>query len=473
MAWDGWLEYGGTEIINVARTEAYARNAKLGWFKPVFGNDALPVLLGETYGSPLVDDAPWTDPRDPDSYDFYGVYPLEVGGIEDSTWQASVIENTGDGGVVGRIRKGTRTVVFNVALIGLTECAVEMGMRWLRSALGGRPCLGPVSTCGGHDMCYLRCEPDLDWNAVGESTTVFNTTTDWVGSDPWVAAAPWGTDGTYGSVFTYLPFDPQDCLDGFTRTLRQVTFTVGPTITRKNVMTDDGCAWIVTFTATAADPYEWGQEEPLVKGFMDPAVPVPYVGGTLPDGASYDDVGVAAADGACPAVAYDPVFDPECPLLIPPAGLPIVDLVCFDFPATFTRRQFTIPADRVPIWGDVVPLLTIRTPDYEVRNMRIRFYADVNGTADPSQDPCSYCGDMTFTYIPANSTLVFDASDRLVYLEAINGDRRRAESLVFGEGGVPFEWPALTCGLGFVVTVDLPDDQEPPALDLAMFARVA
>ena len=92
MAWNGYFTFGGTEVINVARTEAYARNAGIGWFKPVYRNEALPLILGDTYTSPLQDDAPWTDPDDLSSYDFYGVYPLDITGIEDSTVTAEVVE---------------------------------------------------------------------------------------------------------------------------------------------------------------------------------------------------------------------------------------------------------------------------------------------------------------------------------------------------------------------------------------------
>ena len=456
MAWIGYYEYGGTEVINASRTEAYAANSGLGWFRAAYKNEALQLLLGDRdYSSPLQDDAPWTDYRDPDTYDFLGAYPLSVEGVEDSTWSAAVTENTGDGGVVGRVRKGTKTVVFQVALIGRTVCGAEAGMRWLREALGGRPCLAP-NECTGHDMCYLRCEPHLDMTEYRpEIVYTFDENGDVVqaGRNP--------------------PDDLTDCYTEFLRTLRNVTFTIGPTIQEKKFTADGGAVWIVAFTAVAGNPYEWGQETPLIQGFMDPTVNVPYVDGIVPDGGMFDADGYVQTEVACPVVEYQPVYDPACPFVIPPPGVPSVDITCFDFPVNYIRRQFVIPESSVPTWGEVVPFLQIRAPTYEVRSLRLRFYSDVLGGGDPATDPCNFCGDIVFSYIPANSTLVFDGSDRAVYLQTPGGGKRRADSLVFGSDGTPFEWPELSCGVGYIVTLDLPQTQQPPIVDMSLYSRAS
>lgn len=440
MAWSGYFEYGGTEIINAARTEAYARNAGIGWFKPVYqpeSTQAVPWLLGDgEYDSPLQDDAPWTDYRDPDSYDFLGAYPLSVQGIEDSTWTANVVENVADGGVIGGVRKGTRSVVFQVVLVARSVCGAESGMRWLREALGGRPCLGPATGgCGGHDLCYFRCPPLVDFD--GDA-------------------------------------DPADCLPDWHRNLRNVSALTGPTVGSKQFITDGGAAWIVDFTMAAGNPYEWGQEQPVVAGFCDPRVQVPYVGGVVPDGGSFDMDGTVFSEYHCPKPTYQPLFDPECPAVIPPPGLPSVPMSCYDFPVNFSRRQFVIPPDHIPLWQEEVPLITIKAFTHAVHNLRIRFYADVLDTGDPSVDPCNYCGDMVFSYIPRNTTMVFDGADRQVYVEALGGgSRRRADSLVFATDGEPFDWPGLSCGLGYIVTVDMPQTQEPPVIDLSLYPRGA
>lgn len=429
--------------MNASRTEAYASHAGLGWFRAAYRNDDLVSILGDgRYDSPLQDDAPWVDTDDPDTFDFYGAYPLDVTGVENSTATASVVESVSDGGVVTRSRRGTRTVVFSTVLVGKTEAAVEAGMRWLKVALAGGPCVGRSDeSCGGLSLCYLASDPCVDWaNCVG---------------------------------------DPTECLAPLQRNLRKVAAITGPVVTGKSTMSNgEGTAWGVTFTLVAGNPYEFGSETRLVDGFMNPAVSVPYYGGVVPEGASFDADGFVQQDPDCPVLAYEPIFDPLCPAVIPPPDPPNVAIrqaqgvSCFNFPVNYRRRQFTIPEQYVPLWGDVVPLVEIKTHAFEVRSLRLRFYADVLGTGDPNDDPCAYCGDIVFAYIPARSTMVFDGSDRQVYVRQ-GTIRRRADSLAIGSDGAPFTWPELTCGHGYVVTIDLPQTQEPPVVDLTLMARVS
>lgn len=433
MAWPGYFSFAGTEIINSTRTEAYARHMGAGWFRPVYNQPELNWLLEDPpYSSPLQDDAPWADPGNLDSYDFYGVYPLDVTGIEDSTYEANVTESTLDGGYVGRRRRKTRAVVFSALLIGASECAVMYGMHWLRVVLGGGPCFGKAfGNCSGGELCFLACPP-----CKCDSDT------------------------------------PDDCNLRYGHSLHNVTTTVGPNVTAKTQLMDGGRAWTVTWTMTAANPIEFGAEYPLIAGFLDPAVNNPYVGGVTPDGGGFDDDGFVQTEPACPVVSYTPVYDPTCSLLVPPPGVPSPMPTCFNFPVNYLRRNFVIPRGAVPLWGDVVPILTLTTGSKEIRNTRIRFYADVFDTGNPSSDPCNYCGDLVITYMPPSSTLVIDGTDKLVYMDAPGQGRRRADAIISDSTGNPFEWPELSCGFGYVVTVDTPQHDTVPIVDLSLVPRV-
>lgn len=437
MAWNGYFEFDGNEIINASRTEKYAKQGGSGWFRAVYKNEALAPMLGETYNSPLQDDAPWTDPDNLDTYDFYGCYPLDVSGIEDSTASAPVIESTLDGGVVGRTRRSTRSVVFNLALIGASECAVEAGFRWLKSVVTGNPCSGRGSACAGASLCYLSCEPCIDWSMC---------------------------DG-----------QPELCLPGYRRTLLKVAATSGPTITGKQTLTDGGAVWIVSMTMVAGNPYEFGAEVPLINNFMK--TDNPYVLTNLLDPETipfFDDQGYQTQDVKCPVPAYQPLVDPNCPLEVLPPDVPqnvAVQLACFAFPPTFTRRSLTIPAELVPLWSEVVPSFTIKTGKKELRNLRIRFYADVLGSHDTENDPCAYCGDIVFSYIPPTSTMIFDGAEHNVYIDRPGHARQRADSVVFANDGGPFDWPELTCGHDYLVTLDMPNTQQTPSFDLTLTPR--
>lgn len=453
MAWNGYFEYDGNEIINATRTEQYAKGAGLHWFRPQFNNDALPFMLGHglRYTTPMLDDAPWVDPDYNPSLDFYGVYPLDVTGIEDSTRQSTVVESLGTGGTPGRVRHGTKTVVFNCLMLARTEEGADHGMKWLRQALLGNACGAPVeSACNGAEMCYLNGPPDM-YLPSELSTRTYEI--EWE-----------DVSGTFVS-------DPEECLDEYRRSLRKVVFNTGPTVTGKREMSDGAVVWTVTFTAVAGSPYEFGVEVPIIEGFLDPNIAVPWAGGVVPAGGTIDLNGFIHDETACAGVEVQPIFDPLCPAIVPPAAPPSVPLGCYDPPANWRRRQFTIPKEFVPMWGDVVPKIDVHARKRDLRNLRLRFYADPFKLGDVSDDPCSYCGDIVISYVPKDHTLTFDASEQTVYVTSPGGSRRRADSLVFKTDGTPFEWPALTCGFGYVVTIDLPQTQAPPVVDLSLFAR--
>ena len=684
MAWDGYFVYAGQELINAPRTAAYATNAGVSWFRGCYGGDDLAVMLGDReYRSPLLDSAPWVDPDNPASWGFYGVYPLGVTGIEDSTRVGTVVESILDGGTVGRIRQGTRSVVFNVALVGDSDCACEYGARWLRRLLMGAACGTQVSeACAGDDLCYLSCEPTLDWSdppppppippptplgyrgnvlldnpvayyrlgetggtvMVDETSNAHNGTyfatktgtgglltgdtdggsnqTSFVGNPAWMdLLAPggltleclvrpnsaqsnrgiftrydsahlfllwmnvsgqiavrfynnvgasvdltWATTPTPGQTYhvaasyvsgmarlyingtqvasstaltgpmatsgtqsleigTYqnntFSFDgtrdefavypgelsaariavhateafspsavpepePQPetpiidvlrCLDPYERSLRRVVFNTGPTFTSKQDTSDGGAVWTATMTAVAGNPYEFGTETPIVEGFGfadDPYVCDPP--GVASTGDDPDDI----VEDTCKPVSYQPVFDPSCPAFIQPPPYSTVKLGCYEPPRNWKRQQFTIPEEFIPLWGEVVPKVEIHAPMVDgdddpnaVRNLRLRFYADVDGDGDIKDDVCAYCGDIVISYVPPGETLVLDGSDQLVYVQAPGHGQRRADSLVYATDGTPFEWPVLSCGFGYIVAVDLPQTYNMPKIDLSLYVRAA
>lgn len=437
MAWPGWFLFNGTEIINTTRTEAYTKHFNVRWFKPVYEVDDLAWLVGDPdYTSPLQDDAPWADPDKLDSYDFWGVYPLEVTGFEDSTVEAAVTESIIDGGYISKPRKKTRALVFSAVLVGASECAVEYGMRWLRTVLTTTPCFSAdYGVCGGVDLCYLSCEPCIEEGCDTSSEV---------------------------------------CYSRIGRQMHDLTTTVGPSVVDKMTMTDGGCAWRVTWTMVAANPAEFGVEKPIVVGFLDPEIEVPYPGGVVPEGAHYDALGYVANDPLCPVAVYTPVYDPTCDLLAPPPDVPGVPPTCFAFPANYRRHTFVIPASDIPLWEQVVPIIKLTTGTVEARNIRLRFYADTFGTQNPDSDPCNYCGDIVFSYVPPSSTLVLDGADRDIYLDSVGIGRRRADALATDSSGRPMDWPELSCGFGYVVTIDMPQQQTAkPIVDLALVSRIA
>ena len=422
MAWMGYFEIDGQEIINVSRTETYAAAYGVS-LRKVFRNSALGPMLGQTYTNPTTDDAPWMDPIQPESGDFLGVYPLSITGIEDATTFSSVTESVLDGGVVSRPRSASRTVVFSALLVATSDCGAEYGMRWLRTALQGGTCTD--QSCRGATMCYLRCEPKTG-----------------------------------------------DTLDTHLRSLHRVSPTLGPVVSLKAPLSGcDSVVWQVDWTMVAGMPYEFAAERPLVSNFNDGADDF-YVN---PAYASerYDSDGVTTTEFVCLPSVYRPVFDPACPQVIAPPPLPSVAIGCFNFPSEFERRFFTIPAAEIPSWGQVVPTIELKVGLTDVRNLRLRFYSDVGATGDPTSDPCAYCGDIVFSYLPAGSTFIFDGVERVTQVLSPGSPPRRADAVVFKSDGTPFDWPELSCGFNYLVTLDLPGGETFPDVSMSLTSKVA
>lgn len=177
------MTFAGDEVINVARTKAYvdAGYAPAGARIEVCDDcDLLPEMLGETgpYSSPMIDDAPWVETSNPDSWDFAGIIPLEITGASGSTRTVATTELSTDGGVASRVRYAGRTIAVTALLVGKTGCAVESGLSWLSTVLNGTSCSGPrqqgpAGACSGDEMCMFTCCPgSLDETPVeGEYVT--------------------------------------------------------------------------------------------------------------------------------------------------------------------------------------------------------------------------------------------------------------------------------------------------------------
>lgn len=173
----GYLQLGGTEIINAARTMDYVRKqAPQLPLRDIVDVGDLRIALGdEAYNSPLTDDAPWHDVSDPATQGFYGLYPLEIEGHGNSTRTAAVTQSILNGGTVGQIRHGTREMRVRGVLIARDALSAEAGLTWLRNALDPSPCGDHGGTCTGATLCYYAAAPVVDTTAVDRDRPVVTT----------------------------------------------------------------------------------------------------------------------------------------------------------------------------------------------------------------------------------------------------------------------------------------------------------
>ena len=156
-----WAQLGGVEIVNDARTTAYLLNGLRPPSLNVSGNcgcENILELVGcdEAYIDPATDNAPWYSADRPESGRFAGFIVTEFDGM-DSTFTRDVTESILDGGVLGRGRRGSRSLTWRGLLLGADCCAVAYGLRWLSKTLSSS--FG-CRDCSGSDLELLVCCPD-------------------------------------------------------------------------------------------------------------------------------------------------------------------------------------------------------------------------------------------------------------------------------------------------------------------------
>lgn len=159
--YQGYLALGGTEIANAARTTAYVRTQMPSIpLRNKYEIDNIPVALGdEPYTSPAIDDADWLDPAIPASQDFFGLYPLAIEGVENSTRTLPIIESILDGASHGFPRHASKTVRVRGMLIARTDAGLEYGHAWLNAALEQVDCGSHAASCGTGSLSYFTAYP--------------------------------------------------------------------------------------------------------------------------------------------------------------------------------------------------------------------------------------------------------------------------------------------------------------------------
>lgn len=174
-----------------------------------------------------------------------------------------------------------------------------------------------------------------------------------------------------------------------------------------------------------------------------------YFDGTYID---VDWVGSADASQSVTVPAEDAVvYDPACPPLPDPPAPPSIDDTCLTVPAEWTRYIIDVPDRFVPVTSSADPIATIVTTGSAVRNVRMRFYpADLGPFAT-----CGFEGEMLISYIPANSTVIVDATRRTATLVRAGFDDQSVTHLLYGPDGGPVEWPNLSCGTEYLFMVDV------------------
>jgi hypothetical protein len=147
--------------------------------------------------------------------------------------------------------------------------------------------------------------------------------------------------------------------------------------------------------------------------------------------------------------------DPDCPPLPAPPAPPQIDDDCITVPTTYNRTVVSISADTVPRNLTAFPIITLTAGEAPVRQARIRFWENPDNLTIDELDPCSYVGEMIVSYLADGATMVINGVTREVTISKPGFADQNGNHVLYGADGGPVEWPELSGGIPYLVTLEL------------------
>lgn len=242
-----------------------------------------------------------------------------------------------------------------------------------------------------------------------------------------------------------------------------VTDTVNFTRLIASVTTPADAAWavvcMVDVTGTGWSPWLGGEYFDGDGAMITLASLFDYFDGntTATPDFSYSWLGPANASVSMRTVLnpgeVNPLDDPDCPPIPVAPQPPQIPAECIDEVGIWRRYIVTIPEGEVRKWTATVPTIILSTGAGDARQVRLRFYENPSGGTVP---PEGWDAELIIAYIPPNTELTIDSIARRVWASVNGGATRPAAQLLYGTKGAPATWPEFECGLGQLVTLDVP-----------------
>lgn len=220
----------------------------------------------------------------------------------------------------------------------------------------------------------------------------------------------------------------------------------------------------IDVAGTGWSAWQSGQSVRVDGAMVSLALLFDWFSGDTPDNAQYrfEWEGTPNASASAryenTATVVDPLADPDCPPLPAPPTLPTIESDCIDEAGTWRRYSLTIPASEVRLWSSTLPTLVLATQSSAERQVRIRYYPNPAGSTPEAVVQEGWEAEQILTYIPPNTEITLDGVIQRVSASVAGAAPIPANRLLYGTGGVPATWPELRCGVGYVVTLDVPLD---------------
>lgn len=414
MAYEGWLEYNGVEIANLARTARLARAASASQvaLQPKDYDWILESLGEDPNDANDITNAPWFKATNPASAEFLGFIPLSVEGISDSTREASTTQSAYDGGKTGRSRAATKSFVVDGFFTATSARGAEYGRRWMEGQLNPTD----SRSCVGAELWFFK------YGGRYEDISGF---------------------GGYGNgPFGLNPFGVTSAIP--LGRVRDVSLTRGVRVTNQ---LDRPCfsATRATFTLTADNPYTYGEQiHAITSANVDPATGPLVVDSEM----EYDLFEVP-----CPTYDYAPLVDPQFNSLVDPPPVPVYIPDFWGIVSGDKYRRQIVEIDTSLLEAErYVPVISISSSS-QARRFRVSIWAS-------EQDADLNCGALftvTANYIPNGATkkIVVDGVREFSFFEDPGAaTERRADSTTFGDRNAPVRWASFPPGSSLFVTVD-------------------
>lgn len=407
----GYVAFGGVELVNDARTAAYA--AALNLPGGSYGDcGSLAFALENSYVSPEVD-APWFDAALPESGEFAGLIVLSIEGTG-GTGTRPVQELARGGAVIGPRRSAHREMTMTFMLLASSQAGAAYGAAWLTQQLRGRDCsvlapeygqLDPGRVCGSDVLC----------------------------------------------MFTACPASPAEAAS-YRVNLFDVGVSSGPAVQRSQVVGGSSecplaIAWVeVVFSA--GDPSWYAPPVRLV----DAQLSDHYIGSSAYDiRTTYSDLGCGTE--ACFDQTPEGCQVTNGPNMIAPPS------PCVGIPS-FTANFYSIPLDLSGVSSQLplVPLLyytgSPATPATSLYEGPVAFQLRRTTPEHPCgtvANPCEVCAELFTAHQRRQRRGVLDFRQRKAF--------RTVSAVpvcpypVFTRELTPFMWPTLTCGASMCLDV--------------------
>jgi hypothetical protein len=169
-----------------------------------------------------------------------------------------------------------------------------------------------------------------------------------------------------------------------------------------------------------------------------------------------------------PGTTVDPLLDPDCPPIPAAPRPPTITDDCIEEVTLWRRYVSVIPNGEVAEWQSTLPTFELTTAGEAERQVRLRIVPNPFDYPVDQIDLDNFCSEQIVSYLPPNTKMTIDAELERVFAEVDGGPMLSADHLLYGTGGVPPTWPDLSCGISYIVLVDVPPSSLAGNLDTAI-----